>query len=156
MIKIKNISFGVISAIMTGLAIIIGLSNSVNAKINIITALLILAIADNLSDSFGINVHEESNYIPSGNTRKIVVNNFIVRLLTCLVLVIIVLVFPMNLVILISIIFGIVMLILLSYFIAKNKKINPFKTISRYLILAIIIMLLGFLFREIISKVVTS
>jgi len=59
MIKLHNFSFGATSAVVTGLAIIVGLSAVHDAKIAIVSALLIIAIADNISDSFGIHIHQE-------------------------------------------------------------------------------------------------
>lgn len=56
-------SFGATSAIITNLGIITGLDTMTNPKLSIIGALLVIALADNLSDSFGIHIYQESEHI---------------------------------------------------------------------------------------------
>ena len=79
--KFYNFSFGVTSAIMTSLTIIIGLSGAAS-NITIITALLIIAIADNISDSFGIHIYQESKRVNSKEVKTTTANNFIARMQT--------------------------------------------------------------------------
>ena len=50
--------FGSTSAIITELALIVGLSNSVNARSNMIAGILVIAIADNISDTLGIHIYQ--------------------------------------------------------------------------------------------------
>jgi hypothetical protein len=55
----KYFGFGATS-VLTDLAVIVGLSGTVNPAVSIVTDLTIIANADNISDSFGMHVHEES------------------------------------------------------------------------------------------------
>jgi vacuolar iron transporter family protein len=150
MLKFRNFSFGATSAVMTSLAIIIGLSNSTNQKITIITALIIIAIADNISDSFGIHIHEESHSKNRKEIRKTTNYNFLTRLVITSVFILFVFFFSTNLAIIFSIIFGIIVLVLLSYSISRSKKISPYSSILSHLAIAIIVMLASFLLRAII------
>jgi hypothetical protein len=56
-------SFGATSAIITNLGIITGLDTLTHPKLSIIGALLVIALADNLSDTFGIHIYQESEYL---------------------------------------------------------------------------------------------
>jgi VIT1/CCC1 family predicted Fe2+/Mn2+ transporter len=150
-INFKNISFGSSSAVITSLAIIIGLSNTINAKINIITALLIIAIADNISDSFGIHVHQESECCKPNEVRKVTIDNFIARFLITMVFVLFILFISLTYSIILSIIFGLFIITILSYSIAKRQKINPYKEIFKHLALAILVMFIGLILRNILS-----
>jgi hypothetical protein len=47
--------FGRTAAIITNLGLVVGLFSSLNAKVNIIGSILIIAIADNISDTLGIH-----------------------------------------------------------------------------------------------------
>ena len=49
-------SFGATAAIITNMALIAGLRTGDHAKVSIIGGMLIIAIADNISDSVGIHV----------------------------------------------------------------------------------------------------
>jgi VIT1/CCC1 family predicted Fe2+/Mn2+ transporter len=155
MLKFRDFSFGATSAVMTSLAIIIGLSNTFNEKITIITALLIIAIADNISDSFGIHIHEESHCKNQKEVRRITNYNFITRLLITFVFILFVLFMPNNLAIIFSISFSILVLVSLSYSIAKSQKTNPYSAIFYHLIIAFIVIIASFLLREIIIRFVT-
>jgi VIT1/CCC1 family predicted Fe2+/Mn2+ transporter len=150
-IDFRNISFGSSSAVITSLAIIIGLSGTINAKISIITALLIIAIADNVSDSFGIHVHQESECRNPAIVRRVTLENFIARLLITMIFILFVFFIPLTYSIIISIIFGLSMIIALSYFIAKRQKINPYKAIIQHLALALVVMIMGLVLRNILS-----
>ena len=152
MFKLENITYGAISAVMTGLAIIIGLSSTINAKTNIVVALLIIAIADNISDSFGIHFQEESQLLPKEKVRDTTLLNFVSRFVTTAVIIIFVIIFTINLAIITSIIFCFFVIIYLSYLISKRQKINPTKAIMRHLAIAIALMIASYILREIISK----
>jgi len=59
MSHLTKYSFGASSAIITCLAFIIGLSHSSNPRLSIVGSLLVIAIADNISDSLGIHIFQE-------------------------------------------------------------------------------------------------
>jgi len=63
-------NFGATSAVITSLAVIVGLSRTTNFVIGITTALVVIAIADNISGSFGIHVHQESQKESVKEVRK--------------------------------------------------------------------------------------
>jgi VIT1/CCC1 family predicted Fe2+/Mn2+ transporter len=151
MLNFRNISFGSSSAVITSLAIIIGLSGTVNAKINIITALLIIAIADNVSDSFGIHVHQESECRKPNEVRRITFDNFIARFLITMIFILFIFFISLNYAIILSIIVGLTIITILSYSIAKRQKINPYKEIFKHLVLAILVMFIGLVLRNILS-----
>jgi VIT1/CCC1 family predicted Fe2+/Mn2+ transporter len=151
MINFRNISFGSSSAVITSLAIIIGLSNTINPKVNVITALLIIAIADNVSDSFGIHVHQESECRKPKEVRRVTIDNFIARFLITIVFVLFIFFLPIDYAIILSVIVGLSIIIILSYSIAKRQKINPYREILKHLALAIIVMFIGLILRSLLS-----
>lgn len=57
---LSRFSFGITSAIITSLALIVGLDQVSDPKMSIIGALMLLAVADNISDSLGIHIYRES------------------------------------------------------------------------------------------------
>ena len=149
--NIYNISFGATSAVMTSLALVISLSGLAN-KTALITSLLVIAIADNISDSFGIHIYQESKNIDPQEVKETTTSNFIARMLITAVFILFVLCLPVYLTIILSILFGITIMILLSYFIARNQQINPYGTVFRHLLLAIILMVASFILKYVILK----
>jgi uncharacterized membrane protein len=75
----KYFSCGATSVVITGLAVIVGLSRTANPVIGITTALVVIAIADNISDSFGIHVHQECQKESVKEVRKTTLANFATR-----------------------------------------------------------------------------
>jgi len=151
MFKFSDFSYGSSSAVITSLAIIIGLSGTVDAKATIITALLILAIADNVSDSFGIHIYQESLSFATKDVKRATLLNFITRFLASAIFIIFVLFMPMNIALIASIIFGLAIIIVISYIISKNKKYKAYKMIFYHLLLAAAVIIISFLLRQFIA-----
>ena len=58
--QIRNFSFGATAAIVTSMGLIIGLDAATATKATILSGLLIVAIADNLTDSLSVHIYQES------------------------------------------------------------------------------------------------
>jgi hypothetical protein len=152
--KFSNFSFGATSAVVTSLAIIVGLGGAENAKLTIISALLIIAIADNISDSFGIHIHEESKHIPAREIRRTTTNNFTTRLVITFIFILFVSAMPMGAAVASSVIFGVLVITALSYFISKDQKTSPYLAIFHHLAIALVVMAASFFMRKIITNLV--
>jgi vacuolar iron transporter family protein len=150
MVKFSDYSFGATSAVMTGLAVIIGLSNV--PKISIIAALFVIAIADNISDSFGIHIQQESQLLSAKEVSRITNSNFLTRFMVVLVYILFIYFLPIMLALILSIIFGILIIIILSYFISIDQKGNPYKAIFQHLGIALVVMTVSYFLRELIAK----
>ncbi len=55
----KGFSFGLTSGIITTLGLIIGLHSSTNSDVVVISGILVIAIADSMSDALGIHISQE-------------------------------------------------------------------------------------------------
>lgn len=60
MIKTTRISFGGTAAIVTSMALITGLDAANAGRAAMVSALLIAAVADNLTDSLSVHMYQES------------------------------------------------------------------------------------------------
>jgi VIT1/CCC1 family predicted Fe2+/Mn2+ transporter len=140
---LTNFSFGATSAIVTSLAFIVGLSRSINPNLTIIGLLLLFAIADNISDSLGIHIYQESELKKSKVVIASTFYNFLTRFLIVLVFILLVALLPIDYAVVVSIIYGISLLVILSYFIAKEEKVNPYKAILWHVAIAILIIIIS-------------
>jgi VIT1/CCC1 family predicted Fe2+/Mn2+ transporter len=140
MSHLTKFSFGATSAIITCLALIIGLSKSANPKLSIVASLLVIAIADNISDSLGIHIYQESDLKKSEVVRANTFFNFLTRFFVILIFILLVVFLPTGYAIIFSIIWGISLLIVLSYSIAKEQKVNPYKAIFEHVAVAVVII----------------
>jgi VIT1/CCC1 family predicted Fe2+/Mn2+ transporter len=133
-------SFGATSAIITNLGIITGLDTLTHPKLSIIGALLVIALADNLSDSFGIHIYQESEHIGKKEVWFSTLTNFLTRLFVSSTFIILIIVLPIRLAAVCSVIWGLFVLTVMTYTIAKQQKINPFSAIFVHLTIAVIVV----------------
>lgn len=149
-----GLSFGLTSAIITTLGLMVGLYSTTNSKMVVIAGILIIAIADAFSDALGIHISEEYKVQEGGNRHvwESTIYTFVCKLIFSLVFVIPVLAFELKTAIWISITLGAILLSILSYFIAKSKKEKPFGVIAEHLIIGALVIFLADIVGKIINK----
>jgi vacuolar iron transporter family protein len=133
-------SFGSTSAIITNLALMAGLHSQANAKVSIIGGILVIALADNVSDSFGIHIYQESEKIETREVWISTLLNFTSRVLVSFSFVALIMLLPLNPAILVSIVWGLLLLAGISYMIAKNEHSNPYLSIFNHLLIAVAVI----------------
>ena len=136
-------SFGATSAIITNLGLITGLDSLAHPKLSIIAGILAIALADNIADSFGIHIYQESECIDTKEVWFSTLSNFLARIFVSLTFVILVATLPMNLAVPCSICWGLALLAMMSYVIAKDRKMNPYLTIFEHIIIAVLVITLS-------------
>jgi vacuolar iron transporter family protein len=145
-------SFGSTSAIITNIALIIGLDTASNAKTAIIGSLLVIAVADNISDSLGIHVYQESEGLNRKKVWLLTITNFFSRLITSLGFVAIILAFPLNIAVICSVVYGLLILSTVSYVVAVSRKMRPWPTVLEHLFIAIVVIIVSNFFGSLIIK----
>ena len=133
-------SFGATSAIITNLGIITGLDTLTHPKLSIIGAMLVIALADNIADSFGIHIYQESEHIGKKEVWLSTLTNFFTRLLVSSTFIILIIVLPIKLAAICSIIWGLLILTAMTYTIAKQQKRNPYSAIFVHITIAVLVV----------------
>ena len=134
--KISLISFGGTAAIVTSMALITGLDAVGTVRSTLISALLIAALADNLTDSLSIHIYQESVRLDEREAFIGTLSNFITRLLGCLSFVFIVAVFPPHVVVLVAIVWGMLLLGVLTYLLARERNVGVLSEVIKHLVVA--------------------
>jgi len=122
-----------------------------NPKTIIISTLLVLAIADNISDSFGIHIYRESQSM-SNKSLINTLSNFLTRFAVTLVFILLILFLPLQYAILSSVIIGLSLLSILSYQIAINQKMNPYLAILQHIGVAAIVIIVSYFLGQMITN----
>jgi VIT1/CCC1 family predicted Fe2+/Mn2+ transporter len=135
---LSRFSFGATSAVTSSLALLIGLNQLGVSKLGIIGALLVIAFADNIADSLGMHIYAESK--SKGHPKLNTLTNYLTRLGITLLPVVFVIVLPLPYAIAASIIFGLVVLAVLSYLIAKFHGLDPGREVVAHLVVAILVI----------------
>lgn len=136
-----GISFGLTSGVITTLGLMVGLHSGTHSRLVVLGGILTIAIADAFSDALGIHISEESK---NAHTHKHVwaatVSTFLSKLLFALTFVIPVLLFELSTAILVSVAWGLSMLALLSYYIAKSQGRRPWGVVAEHLLIALAVI----------------
>jgi len=156
MSHLTKFSFGGASAVITSLAFIVGLSTVANNKMIIISSLLVFAIADNISDSLGFHIYQESDLKRPRTVATSTFFNFVTRLVVIGVFILFVALLPTEIFMILSILWGLALLSLLSIEIAKEQKMDPIMTALRHISIAVLVILASFLLRAYITGFFTS
>ena len=136
-----GISFGMTSAVITTLGLIIGLHSGTHSKIVVLAGILTIAIADAFSDALGIHVSEEAeNEHTTGQIWAATISTFLAKFLFAMTFVLPVILFTLTTALVISLIWGLSILSVFSYIIAKSQNEPPWKIVGEHLIIAIVVI----------------
>ena len=80
----RRFSFGGTSAIVTSMGVIIGLGAASAELATVVSGLLIVAFADNLSDSLSIHMYQEAEKLEGRTAFRATLTNFVTRILVAL------------------------------------------------------------------------
>jgi VIT1/CCC1 family predicted Fe2+/Mn2+ transporter len=142
--RLNKFSFGATSAILTSMALIVGLGSISSNKSSLIGALLVIAIVDNVSDTLGIHIYQESEALADDiKYTNITITNYGTRLIITLSFIVLLLLLPNNLAKATSVIWGAIILSVLTYFISKNKGTKPAPEVFKHLLIAFIVIIIS-------------
>jgi hypothetical protein len=140
---LKKISFGGTAAIITNMALITGLQTAAASKKSIIASLLIIAIADNLTDSLSVHLYQESEDMELREAFSVTVSNYFTRLLVSLSFIGLIAVLELPLAILCSLVWGTFLLCLLTFLLARQRGLRLWEEIVKHLLGAAVVILLA-------------
>ncbi len=139
-----GISFGLTSATITTLGLMIGLGVSTGSKIAVTAGILTIAIADAFSDAFGVHLAKESEgNFSNKELLEATISTFLYKFIFALTFLIPVLFLSMRSAIYVAIIWSIVVLVALNYHIAKSNNKRPGPIILEHGLIAIIVIFLS-------------
>ena len=137
-------SFGLTSGIITTLGLLTGLNSSTNSKPVVIGGILTIAIADAFSDALGIHISEESeNKHTSREIWESTFSTFFCKFFIALSFLIPVFLFKLQTAVRVSIVWGLLLLSILSFRIAQDQKVKTWQVVLEHLIIAVIVILVA-------------
>ena len=140
----KGFGFGITSGVITTLGVIVGLHSGTQSKLAVLVGVLVLAVADALSDAIGIHVSEEAeNKHTPQELWQSAIFTFISKLCVALSFIIPLQLFELYTAILVSVAWGVLFISVFSYLMAKSQKQNPAKVIAEHVIIMIAVVILA-------------
>ena len=148
-----GLSFGMTSAVITTLGLMVGLHSGTHSRIVVLGGILTIAIADAFSDALGIHVSEESKKV---HTPKLIwgatVATFFSKLLFALTFAVPVLFLSLRVAIVVSLVWGLTILTVLSYAIARSQGKRPWKVVGEHLMIAVVVISITHYVGDLIGK----
>ncbi|MCX9009914.1 MAG: hypothetical protein OIN66_02220 [Candidatus Methanoperedens sp.] len=134
-------SFGITSGIITTLGLIVGLDSGTHSKAVVVGGVLTIAIADAFSDALGIHISEESEC--RHTTKEIwisTLSTFFAKFIFAMTFIIPILLLQLTTAIIASIIWGLSLLGIISFYLAKQQKVKPWRVIMEHLLIALVVI----------------
>ncbi len=136
-----GITFGLTSAVITTLGLMVGLHSGTHSKTVVLGGILTIAIADAFSDALGIHVSEESE---NTHTFKQIwtstIATFLAKFLFALTFAVPVIVLSLSSAIIVSLLWGLAILTILSYSMAKSQGKPPLKIVAEHALIALAVI----------------
>lgn len=151
-----GVSFGLTSAVITTLGLMVGLHSGTHSKMVVLGGILTIAIADAFSDALGIHISEESENIHT--PRQIwlaTLATFMAKFLFAMTFAIPVVIMPLSAAIFTSLAWGISALSVLSYIMAKAQNERPWKVVGEHILIALIVIFITHYVGDWIGRIVT-
>jgi len=137
-----GLCFGLTSATITTLGLMVGLSASTHSQLVVLGGIVTIAIADAFSDAFGIHMSEESeNRHSAGEIWQATVSTFVTKFVFAATFVVPVVLFDLGTAIFASIVWGFGLLTVLSYALAREQKTSPWRAVAEHLAIAVIVII---------------
>lgn len=134
--------FGLTSGVITTLGMMLGLYSTTHSKIVLIGGILSIAIADAFSDSMGIHVSQEAeNHHSQKEIWESTISTFFGKLIFALSFILPVAFLRIEYAIFISIIWGLFLLTVFSFNLARTSGQKPHLLISEHLVIAIVVII---------------
>jgi len=136
-----GLGFGLTSGVITPLGLLVGLSAGTNSSSVVVGGLLIIALADALSDSLGIHVSQEAGGNEEKSVWEATVSTFLAKFLIGLSFVVPVLFLDLSVAVFLSVLWGFSLLAFFSFKIAKENEKSIWKTVGEHLIIGFLVVL---------------
>ncbi len=138
-----GISFGLTSAVITTLGLMVGLTSGTHSRVVVLAGILTIAIADAFSDALGIHISEEAENVHTpAQIWMATLATFLAKFLFAMTFLVPVILFSLFTAVLVSICWGMSILTILSYIIAKAQNEPPWKIIGEHLVIGTLVILL--------------
>ena len=130
----------------------VGLYSGTQSKMIVVGGILTIAIADAFSDALGIHFSEESeNKHSTKEIWEATIATFLTKAVIALTFIVPILFFNLSQAVLINIIWGLTVLSIFSFIVAKKQKRSPGKAVLEHLIISLAVILITYFVGNLIS-----
>ncbi len=139
-----GLSFGTTSGIITTLGLIVGLSAGTHSTLAVVGGILSIAIADGLSESMSMHISKKienrSPFYLWESTFATLISKFVVTMSFAVPILFV----NLQIAVMIDVVWGLFLLVILSYFVSDYEGRKKLRDISEHLIIAVLVIALSY------------
>jgi VIT1/CCC1 family predicted Fe2+/Mn2+ transporter len=136
----KGLCFGTTSGIITTLGLMVGLHAGTHSRLAVIGGILTIAIADAFSDSLGIHISEESGKKKPREVWQSTLFTFASKFVFALTFMVPIMFLELSEAMVVSVAWGLLILGILSFYVARREKASPWKVVGEHLTIALVVI----------------
>ena len=133
--------FGATSGVITTIGLIVGLNAGTRSITAVMGGILVIAVADAMSDALGIHLAEEAD--PNTDQAHVwaaTIMTFLTKFVFSISFAIPLLLLPLTTAVAVSVVWGLLVIVVLSYFLAKTQDESPLYIIGEHVGIAILVL----------------
>ena len=133
--------FGATSGVITTIGLIVGLNSGTQSVIAVLGGILVIAVADAMSDALGIHLAEEADPdTDHGHVWSATIATFLTKFVFSISFAVPLLLLPLGPAVIASVIWGLLVIVILSYFLAKSQNESPLLIIVEHVGIAVLVI----------------
>ena len=133
--------FGATSGVITTIGLIVGLNSGTRSITAVLGGILVIAVADAMSDALGIHLAEEANPDTThAHVWAATIVTFITKFVFSISFAVPLLLLPLATAVVASVFWGMLVIVVLSYFLAKSQNESPLAIIGEHLGIAALVV----------------
>ena len=136
-----GIFFGATSGVITTIGLITGLNAGTNSLVAVLGGILVVAVADAMSDALGIHIAQEAD--PDSTEEHIwaaTIWTFLTKLFVALSFALPLLWLPLQMAVAVAVGWGLLVITLLSVYLARMQRIPALPIVTEHLVIAIVVV----------------
>ena len=133
--------FGATSGVITTIGLIVGLNSGTRSVIAVLGGILVIAVADAMSDALGIHLAEEADpETDHGHVWSATIMTFLTKFVFSISFAVPLLLLPLGPAVVASVIWGLLVIVVLSYFLARTQNEPPLSIIAEHVGIAVLVV----------------
>jgi VIT1/CCC1 family predicted Fe2+/Mn2+ transporter len=140
-----GIFFGATSGVITTIGLIVGLHAGTQSMVAVLGGILVVAVADAMSDALGIHIAQEAD--PDSTSDHIwaaTIWTFLTKLIVALSFALPLLWLPLRIAVIVSVSWGLLVITLLSAYLAHVQRVKALPVITEHLVIAIVVVTVSY------------
>jgi len=136
--------FGATSGVITTIGLIVGLNSGTQSITAVLGGIMVIAVADAMSDALGIHLAEEAN--PDTDHMHVwaaTIVTFITKFVFSISFAVPLLLLPLSTAVIASVVWGMLVIVILSYFLARSQGESPISIIAEHVGIAALVIVLS-------------